>query len=399
MKRKLTFLSRFSGIMLGVSLTFLMAVFAVTSVITNGDFWLKQNDRYKHQETLSLVSSDDYSVLYTNYISMFSGTAEDFTVTKKGNPDDFSDTFKKLGSVHPSEKEVYFEKSFSLTEKFLKTVESIEKAKYSKADFDNKTYIEFSCPLASTGFSGVNIKDLKITDNNDKDFEVLLKTVSVLKDGSIKTEMVEGAEILFKPQSKTTVLRAYLSGGNIENINFSFKIASIEGSAAVNILYSYEDSLTNEGVASIIGPEENIVTNEEKLQILNAGKINATLKAISIIILTISVMLCIFTLKTEKRESLLGIGFYTVIVSLVLVAIIDILVYYVPSSWGFDLVFDFSENSTSSILMGQGFMEDFASGTSRFFTFVMIAPVFLGYVLTKLSKPKHYDPNEDYLYQ
>ena len=69
MKRKLTFLSRLSGIMLGVSLTFVMAVFAMTSVITNGDFWLKQNDRYKHQETLSLVSSDDYSVLYKNYIS------------------------------------------------------------------------------------------------------------------------------------------------------------------------------------------------------------------------------------------------------------------------------------------------------------------------------------------
>ncbi len=400
MKRKITFLPKISGIILGVALTFFMAVFAMESVFTNNDFWLKQNDRYKHQETLSLVSSDDYAVLYENYISTFLGEVNDFTVTKKGNPEDFSDTFKKLGSVHISESEILFEKSFSLDEKFLETLESIEKAKYSKVDLDNKTYIEFSCPLAQAGFSGVTIKDLKITDNNGNDFEVLLKSISVLKDGSIKIENLENSqEISFKPQSKSTVLRVYLSKGDIENINVSFKIASLKESAGVSILYSYEDSLTREGVASIIGPEENIVTKEEKLQILSAGLICARLKVISIIFVAIAVLFAIFVIKTEKRESLLGIGFYTVVISLALVALINLLVYFVPSQWGFELVFDFAQNSTSSILMGEGFMKDFASGTARFFTFIMIAPVFLGYVLTKISKQKNYDPNEDYLYQ
>lgn len=399
MKRKLTFLSRLSGIILGIALTFFMAVFAMESVFTNNDFWLKQNDRYKHQETLFLVSSDDYAVLYENYILAYKGKGEDFTVTKKGNPDDFNDTFKKLGSVHPSTQEIEVKKSVSVDGKFLETLIKIEEAKYQKVDFKDKMYFEFSCPYANNGFSGVKIKNLKIFDASGNEVEFLLKSVSVLKDGSIKAEKVETLdEILFKPQSKTTVLRAYIAE-NIEKTDVSFSVCAVEDSAAVNLSYSYEDCLTNEEVASKIGPEENIVTNEERLQLAKAGLILSRLKATSIVLVAVAVLFAIFVIKTEKRESLLGIGFYLFITSAVLIILINLLVHFVPSEWGFNMVFEFYENSTSAILIGNGFMNDFAKGTLRFFTFINLASVFSGYLLTKLSKPKNYDPNEDYLYQ
>ena len=402
MKKKLTFLSRLSGIVLGVALTFFMAVFAMKSVFTNNDFWLKQNDRYKHQETLSLVSSDDYAVLYENYILAYKeGKNESFTVTKKGDPQNFTDTFKKLGSVHPSTSEIEVEKSVSVDGKFLETLKQIEEAKYQKIDFANKTYYEFSCPYATNNFSGVNIKDLKITDASGMNVEFTLKSVSVLKDGSIKTEKVDVSDgnILFKPQSKTTVLRAYIASGNVEKTNVSFKVSGVDGSVAVNLLYSYEDSLTKEGVASLIGPEEDIVSAEEKLQLSSAGIICARLKAASFVLVAAAVLFAGFVIKTEKRESLLGIGFYTFLTALILIVAIDLLVYFVPSEWGFNLVFDFYENSTSAILIGNGFMRDFAEGAARFFSFINLATVFIGYVLTKISKPNKTDPNEDYLYQ
>lgn len=400
MKRKVSSFSRISGITVGVMLVITVGIFAVISVITNEDFWLKQNDRYNHQETLSLVSSDDYSILYHSYISMLQGKPSDFTVTLKGNPDDFTDTFKKLGSLHPSVAKMHFKKNILLEEKFLETIEKIEKVKYSKVDLNNKIYIEFSCPLANTEFSGVNIENLKIKDSKGKEFEVLLKSVSVLKDGSIKYEEVEKTEtLLFKPQSKSTSLRAYISGVDIESINLSFDACALDGSIGINVKLSYEDELTNIGVASIIGPEKDIITEDEKNQLISAGETNNILKIVAVTAFVLAVITVIYTVKKQGRESLYGVGVYTVTVSVITLVIINLLVYLVPASWGFEQVFSFSENSVSSVVMGQGFMNDFALGSARFFDFLMLMPLFIGYVFIKISTKKHYDPNEDYLYQ
>ena len=132
---------------------------------------------------------------------------------------------------------------------------------------------------------------------------------------------------------------------------------------------------------------------------LNAGRINNILKIVCVVLFAFVVVLFVFTVKKEKRQSLLGIGFYTIITTLIVALIINLLVYMVPSAWGFDLVFDFNENTTTSIVMGQGFKEDFAKGTVRFFDFIMLGPLLIGYVLTKIARTKRYDPNENYLYQ
>ncbi len=400
MKRKISKLSRISGIILGIALTFLMCVVAITSVITNEDFWLKQNDRYNHQETLSLVSSDDYSNIYHSYIAMFEGKEQKFTVTKKGDPKDFTDTFKNLGSVHPSTQKVHFEKNIALDEKFLETVEKIENFKYSKVDFDDKFYIEFSCPFANNEFAGINIENIKVTDDSGKEFILTYKIVAVQKDGSvIYGDVITKETVFFKPQSKSTLLRAYIKGADVKNINVAFDVSSVEGSAGINLKFSYEDALTKEGVADRIGPEVDIITENETSQLIFWGKTNNLLKIIAGVVLVLALITVIYTLKKQKRGSLYGIGVYTLIVSILALLIVNVLVYIVPSSWGFDLIFDFSENSLSSIIMGENFMKDFAFGTVRFFDFIMILNIFIGYVLIKISTKKHYDPNEDYLYQ
>ncbi len=400
MKRVISKLSRISGIVLGIALAFLMCVVAITSVITNKDFWLKQNDRYNHQETLNLVSSDDYGNIYHSYIAMFEGKEQKFTVTEKGDPKDFTDTFKNLGSVHPSTQKIRFEKNITLDEKFLETVEQIENFKYSKVDLDDKFYIEFSCPLADNDFSGINVENIKITDGSGKEFILTYKTVSILKDGSvIYGDIVTKENVFFKPQSKSTLLRAYIQGADVKDINVAFDVSSVEGSSGVNLKFSYEDALTNEDVADKIGPEKDIITENETEQLIFWGKTNNLLKIVSGVIVVLAVITVIYTVKKQKRESLYGIGVYTVITSAVVLVVINLLVNLVPPSWGFDLAFDFYENSLSSIIMGENFMKDFAFGTVRFFDFIMLLPLFIGYVFIKISRKKHYDPNEDYLYQ
>lgn len=400
MKRKVTSLSRFAGIFLGITLAFCMAVFALTSVIVNEDFWLKQNDKYNHQETLNLVSSDDYSVLYHNYIEMLKGNKKDFTVTEKGKPQDYEKTFTEMGSIFSGKNPSSFKNSVTLSDKYFETVKALTKEKYLNENLDNRVFIEFSCPFANADFEGVNLSNLKISDSENKELEFSLKKISVLKDGSIKSENVENTEnILFSPKSKSTKLRAYLNKGDVKDITVEFSMASLSGSAGVKVMYSYEETLTNDAVAQKIGPEVNLVTEEEKVQLLRASKINNVLKIIAGVLFVISVILCIYTVKKETRISLFGIGLYTVIISVILLVLINLLSIYVPSEWGFNQVFNFSENSASSLLMGQGFKNDFAKGAVRFFDFTMIAPIFIGYLLTKISKKKHYDPNEDYLYQ
>ncbi len=400
MKREVTKLSRISGIFIGFALVFFIFIFSLTSVLANGDFWLKQNDRYNHQQTLNLASSDDYSVLYHNYIALLQGKKNDFTVTQKGDPEDFTATYKMLGAYHSGEAPSQCETKISLNEKYLETVKAINKAKYSNTDLNNKFFVEFYCQSANESFKGVTLHDLKITDNSGKEFKLLIKEASSLKDGSIDLDAVEYAEeISFTPNSIGDRLRVYLSEGDLENINISFGLSANKGSAGVNIRFSYEDVLTAEDVANRVGPEVNILTDGEKEQFLNVSGINNSLKVISWVLLAVAVILFIYNLKKNGRESLYGMGIYTVIITVFIAVAVTVLVNVVPNEWGFDFVFDFEEGSTSALVVSTSFMNDFAKGAIRFFDFLMLAPLAIGYIFIKKSKKKNYDPNEDYMYQ
>lgn len=145
--------------------------------------------------------------------------------------------------------------------------------------------------------------------------------------------------------------------------------------------------------------EKDILTFGEREQINKASNIIKIETVLSCVLVALAVILLIFTIKKQKRGALLGIGFYLIISAILFALIINLLVKIVPSSWGFSLLFDFEEGSVSDILMGPKFMNDFASGFVRLFDFSMIVPLFIGYILTKLSKSNKKDENEDYLYQ
>lgn len=145
--------------------------------------------------------------------------------------------------------------------------------------------------------------------------------------------------------------------------------------------------------------EKDILTFGEREQLNKASNIIEIETLISWILVALAFVLMILTVKKEKRVAFLGIGFYLIVSAIVFAIIINVLVKIVPSSWGFNLVFNFEKGSTSDILMGQRFMNDFASGFVRFFDFTMVAPLFIGYILTKISRNNKKDENENYLYQ
>ncbi|MBE7092190.1 MAG: DUF1461 domain-containing protein [Clostridiales bacterium] len=236
-KEKITSRQRIAGCFLGITLALLMLVLSGTATITSGDFWLRQNEKNNHTQTLNLASNDDYNNLYHHYIGLLEG---------KVSPDK-SETVTLIGSLENFEKDI----------------------------------LTFS------------------------EREQLNKASNIIK---------------------------------IETITASLLVA----------------------LASV---------------------------------------LVILTVKKQKRQAFLGIGFYLIVSAIVFAIIINVLVKIVPSSWGFNIVFNFENGSTSDILLGQRFMSDFASGFVRFFDFIMLAPLFIGYILTKLSKSNKEDPNEDYLYQ
>ncbi len=396
MKRKVTFYSRLSGILLGFSMTFFIFVFSMTSVLENRDFWLKQNDKYKHQETLNLVSSDDYSTLYRNYLKLFDGENEEFTVTEKANPLDFTDTFFEAGEFLSNSTNSH---EITLNEKYLSTVSAIDFRKYAKMDFNGKFFVEFYCPDATSESLGVVIKNLKITDKTGGEFSFNLSEANSAKDGSIITKPLKfNGEINFNPKSIGNRVRLYLRGAEFDTINLSFTLESEEASK-VSVRFSYEEILTADDVASRIGNEINILTDSEREQFLHVASINSALNIIAWVLLIGSVLLFLYTVNREGREGLFGIGTYTLILSILLPLIFVALTYTVPIETGFNWVFDFSEGSASSIIFGRNFMVDYVSGLTRFFVFLMLAPIVIGYLLVKKSVKREYDPNEDYLYQ
>ena len=145
--------------------------------------------------------------------------------------------------------------------------------------------------------------------------------------------------------------------------------------------------------------EKDILTFNEREQLNKASNIIKIETVTISILVALASVLMILTVKKEKRQAFLGIGFYLIVSAVVFAIIINVLVKIVPSQWGFNLIFNFEKGSTSDILMGQRFMNDFASGFVRFFDFTMLAPLFIGYILTKLSRNNKKDENENYLYQ
>ena len=145
--------------------------------------------------------------------------------------------------------------------------------------------------------------------------------------------------------------------------------------------------------------EKDILTFNERIQLNKASAIIKTETLVVSLLVVLAIVLMVLTVKKQKRGALLGIGFYLIISAILFALIINLLVKIVPSSWGFNLLFNFEEGSVSDTLMGPKFMNDFALGFVRLFDFSMIVPLFIGYILTKFSRKNDKDENEDYLYQ
>lgn len=402
-KRKITSFSRLSGVCLGVTLALLMFVLSISAVITNGDFWLKQNDRYKHGENFKLVSNDHYNALYHHYIALLKGDEapdKSQTVTLQSDPEEFTNTFVTLnGFLGLKDTEYHFEETVAINQEFLQTV-----SRYAESKGDSlKGNLRFQFTFNLKDNDEIqdmllSIKNISVTDEDGKEYQYSLNKFFYNEAGALISQEIEDAlNVEFKSNYVLGIVIFDEISASTLNVKLDVKSDLSEYDCAS--VFTYKEKLTNVDVAKQVGYEADVLTYEERLQLASAGNISLIQKIIAAVLVILAVILVIVNVKKQKREALFGIGFYTFVSAIIVAVIINVLVNAVPSEWGFNLVFDFAPQSTSSVLMGQNFMSDFTSGSVRFYDFTMIAPLFIGYVLAKISKSNKEDPNEDYLYQ
>ncbi len=402
-KKKITSSARLSGILLGVALGILMLVLSINAVMVSGDFWLKQNDRYNYTQAFKLVSNDDYNGLYHHYIGLLKGKeAPDKvqTVTLQGNPEDFTDTFIKLNGFEGTKNSEYqINQTVEISQQFLQTVQ-----KYSatqKQGIKGNLRFEYVFDLKDSDEIQdmlLNIKNASVTDASGEEYQFTINKFFYNESGNLVTEELE--ELTEIPFKSNYILGIVVSEEiSVTSLNVQFKVSCDLSEYECASVFTYKEKLTNVEVAKKVGYEADILSFNEREQLANAGDLIKIEKIVAVILAILAIIPIVLTVKKQKRQAFLGIGFYTVVSAIVFALIINLLVKVVPSQRGFNLVFNFDPNSTTGIILGQNFMNDFAAGSVRFYDFSMIVPVFVGYILTKFSKTNKEDENEDYLYQ
>ena len=403
-KRKVNGQSRLTGILIGVILTFCVLTLAVSSVITNNDFWMKQNDRYGLKDKLELVSNDGFRTVYYGYINLINGKDEQVFATVQGEPEDYAPTFTEKEITVNGENGQY-QLDAELDGKFIYTVKELEKSKDAfipegdGTDFLNKKMcVEIIVPGADKAFEGISISDITVKDNTGKVLQLDYCTVTVEKDGSvIEKDMDEQEAVEFVPKSASTSFRAYISDGDdLSKLYLTFSSSAVKDECVVSVKLTYTDALTADEVAKRVGPRVQMLFDDEKAQVLAFGSMLKTCKIASVIAFALAVVLFVYACVRNKRNGLWGVGVYIIIASAVLMVIINLIANFMPENAA---IFNFAAGSTSSVIISKDFIKDFTVGGARFFDFLMIAPLFIGYVLIKISKNKKDDPNEDYLYQ
>ena len=399
-KIKISKLQRISGILLGLGLTVLLFSLAMSAVILNGDFWLKQNDRYHHTENFKFVSNDDYNSLYHNYIELLKNKQvpdKEFTVTIQSEPNEFVNTFIELEKDQNSP--IRITKDVSLKSEYLETVSRLSQAKGESL----KDCVRFQFGIKQVGENEkpvdaiLKVSDIVVTDNNGNTYEYVLRKFFYNKNGVLIGQDIEDPQNI--EFNTSNYLGVVVLGEFAENLKIDLNLSCDITEYFVESTFTYKEMLTNEQVAKKVGYEENIVTFEERNALYNMGLINIWQKIVAVTFFVLTVAFAVYVFVKEKRISLLGVGFYSFITVIIITVIINIIAYFVPSDWGFSLVINLPPQSTTDIVLSKQFMVDFAKGSIRYFNFTVIFPLFASYILTKLSSSNKKDENEDYLYQ
>ncbi len=399
-KSNFTKRQRLSGILLGLGLTVLMFSLSMSAVILNGDFWLKQNDKYHHTETFELVSNDDYNSLYHNYIELLKNNQspdKEFTVTIQSEPSEFVNTFIELEKEQNNPTKIT--KSVTLNSEYLETISRLSESKGESL----KDCVRFQFGLKPINEDGkpvdtvLKVSDIVLTDSDGNTYEYVLRKFYYNKSGALIGQDIEDPQNI--EFNTANYLGIVVLGQVKENLTIDLNLSCDVSEYFIESTFTYKEMLTNEQVAKKVGHEENIVTIEERNALYNMGLINIRQKIVAITFFVITVIFAIFVFIKEKRISLLGIGFYAFITAIVITVIVNIVVNFVPGDWGFAFVINLPQNSTTDIILSKQFMADFKAGSIRYFDFTMLLPLFISYFLTKLSKSNKKDENEDYLYQ
>ncbi len=399
MKNKITKRQRICGIILGLGLTVLMFSLSMSAVILNGDFWLKQNDKYNYAQSFNFVSNDDYNSLYHNYIELLKNKQsadKEFTVTLQSDPKEFVNTFIELETEAENKNKIT--KSVSLTKEYLETVTRLSQTKGETIKDAMRFQFAFKPVNEEKPVETIlKVSEVLVFDSQDNNYEYTLKKYFYNEHGNFVAMDIEDPENI--EFNTSNFLGVVILGEIKDNISVQLNVSTELKDYNLESVFTYKEMLTNDQVAKKVGYEANIVTFEERNALFNVGTINIIQKTAAIIFCILTVVLAVLTIIKEKRISLLGIGFYAFLSIIVFTVIINIIAAFTPSEWGFSLVLNLDPLSTTGTVLGKNFMEDFAKGSIRYFDFTVIFPLFASYLLTKLSKKNKEDPNEDYLYQ
>lgn len=400
-KTNVTFKARLSGILLGASAALLTFVLAGTMVYKNGDFWLNQEEKNKYTERLMLYSSDDYSKLYHTYQNLLSGkTAPDkpVTVTYHNDPEKHTATYIDAEKLECGDTVFYqYESTVEISEKYIASLKEYTDAVKKPFTYEQGFRIELNVvpekKLKDKTNVHVELMNIFLSDENGNRLNWQLVYSYFDDNGRIRNESVDNAHSV--PFETNLDIKLVLKDNQPFNkVNISFSIQSEIEKYTVNPRLTYREDLDNVEVAKKIGYEAEITTFDERNEIKRVGDLSDYAVLFSGLLLMASIVFAVYTVIKEKRISLFGIGLNMILSALFVGIIIGALVSISGIS-----IFTFNEGTVSSMIMGRGFMKDLSMGIARFYAFLMLIPVVIGYFIMKLSVSKKEDPNEDYMYQ
>ncbi len=394
--------SMLSGILLGVSAALLTFVLAGAMVFTSGDFWLKQEEKHKHTQKLMLYSSDDYSTLYHSYFKLFNGgLAPDkpITVTYHNDPEKHTATYIDAEPLECADIGLYqYSDTVELDEKYMASLKEYCDAVKKPFTYENGFRIDLNIVPETKNAekksnSIIDFKNIFISDENGKRLDWQLVYSYYDEKGKTQSESFDNACDI---QLETNLDVKLVLVGNTEfsKVNVSFAFQNLVEGCTVNPRLTYREEITNIDVAKKIGYEAEITTYDERVQIKNVGDLKDYATLFAVVLLIAAIVFAIRTVIKENRISLFGIGLYTILSAIFTGVIICVLLNTTVMN-----VFNFNQDTVSYLLISRAFMKDLSVGISRFYAFLMVIPVVVGYSIMKSAIRKKDDPNEDYMYQ
>lgn len=400
--KKITFPHRAAGIIAGLALSAILLFTSFVRVLYNRDYYLTQDERYDIINQTQLKNTDEYAKIYRGMINALKGKKLSvYPVQFIGDESEYCTLYSDTGKIVTGQEAQRCEYTFETPEKFVHTIESIR-------EYTNPgSWFEVAVSLPNTADNNVRVRyrveNISVTAVTDKGEIQASGNVTYTEAGGVSAKDFEEGEIR---QGKGGALKIYIDYAlfekpeTLKEIKVSFDISSQDG-ITVGTAFKLFGGKTAEDCARTVGGDwADAFTKEETEKLNSAGKVITTAGTFVTVFAVVAFAFCIYVIIKDKRKSLYGIGVYICVVAVFVLVCVNIVTRVLPT----EVVTDILTSETNGGLflpniVTDNFVRDYYDGTRRFFDFLTLIPLFLGYALISLSKKKKDEPDGEYLYQ